>query len=95
VKLAAKHNVPIRCVLFKAGSEICEHNDAVRALNNAVCPPCYSSLQTQQILQYLKWRFTPQSACEHLLRNDIDESREAYNSSEYGFQGVCCEISSP
>ncbi|KAE8453109.1 hypothetical protein EG329_012296 [Mollisiaceae sp. DMI_Dod_QoI] len=34
VQLAAKHNVPIRCVLFTAGSEICEHNDAVRALND-------------------------------------------------------------
>ncbi|PQE03758.1 hypothetical protein CJF30_00006435 [Rutstroemia sp. NJR-2017a BBW] len=37
VALAAKHSVPIRCVHFLAGAQICEHNDAVRALNGTVC----------------------------------------------------------
>ncbi|KAF2002643.1 PNK3P-domain-containing protein [Amniculicola lignicola CBS 123094] len=31
--LAKKLNVPIRCVLFTASAKLCEHNDAVRALN--------------------------------------------------------------
>ena len=39
IELATKHAVPIRCVLFTAGSEICEHNDSMRALNNMVCVP--------------------------------------------------------
>ncbi|KAL5324305.1 hypothetical protein ACEPPN_008850 [Leptodophora sp. 'Broadleaf-Isolate-01'] len=38
IDLAARHSVPIRCVLFTAGSQICEHNDAVRALNNTMNP---------------------------------------------------------
>jgi hypothetical protein len=41
VELAAKHSVPIRCVLFTASPELCEHNDVVRALNNAVCDPLF------------------------------------------------------
>ncbi|KAL2073223.1 hypothetical protein VTL71DRAFT_10547 [Oculimacula yallundae] len=38
VELAVRHSVPIRCVLFTTGSQICEHNDAVRALNNNMNP---------------------------------------------------------
>ncbi|PQE10227.1 hypothetical protein CJF32_00000743 [Rutstroemia sp. NJR-2017a WRK4] len=38
VALAAKHSVPIRCVHFLAGAQICEHNDAVRALNGTMNP---------------------------------------------------------
>lgn len=33
MKLAQKHKVPIRCVLFTAPAKLCEHNDAVRALS--------------------------------------------------------------
>ncbi|OWP01550.1 polynucleotide kinase 3 phosphatase [Marssonina coronariae] len=38
VDLATKHSIPIRCVLFTAGSQLCEHNDAVRALNSTMNP---------------------------------------------------------
>jgi len=38
VELATKHKVPIRCVLFPAEPELCDHNNAVRALNHAVGP---------------------------------------------------------
>ncbi|TVY82457.1 Bifunctional polynucleotide phosphatase/kinase [Lachnellula suecica] len=38
VELAAKHSVPIRCVWFTAAPQICEHNNVVRALNNAMNP---------------------------------------------------------
>ncbi|KAM3069449.1 DNA kinase/phosphatase Pnk1, variant 2 [Clarireedia jacksonii] len=38
IALAAKHSVPIRCVHFLAGAQICEHNDAVRALNGTMNP---------------------------------------------------------
>jgi bifunctional polynucleotide phosphatase/kinase len=41
IELAAKHSVPIRCVHFTAPTEICEHNDAVRALNKSVCDPSH------------------------------------------------------
>ncbi|KAF2742545.1 DNA kinase/phosphatase Pnk1 [Sporormia fimetaria CBS 119925] len=34
VALAKKLGVPIRCVLFTAPPKLCEHNDAVRALNS-------------------------------------------------------------
>ncbi|QSZ31625.1 hypothetical protein DSL72_001192 [Monilinia vaccinii-corymbosi] len=38
IALAAKHSVPIRCVHFLAGAQVCEHNDAVRALNKIMNP---------------------------------------------------------
>ncbi|RAL64556.1 hypothetical protein DID88_002030 [Monilinia fructigena] len=38
IALAAKHSVPIRCVHFLAGVQVCEHNDAVRALNEIMNP---------------------------------------------------------
>ncbi|KAK0107173.1 hypothetical protein ONS95_003878 [Cadophora gregata] len=50
IELAAKHSVPIRCVLFTAGSEICEHNDAVRALNSTVCI-CHPYFPTNGIVE--------------------------------------------
>lgn len=34
--LAKSQNVPIRCILFTADPALCEHNNAVRALNNGV-----------------------------------------------------------
>ena len=33
IKLAKSFNIPIRCVYFTAPARLCEHNDAVRALN--------------------------------------------------------------
>lgn len=36
IELASKLSVPIRCVHFTATTELCEHNDAVRALNTVV-----------------------------------------------------------
>jgi bifunctional polynucleotide phosphatase/kinase len=36
IALARKHQVPIRCVIFLAEADLCEHNDVVRALNHAV-----------------------------------------------------------
>ncbi|TVY50050.1 Bifunctional polynucleotide phosphatase/kinase [Lachnellula occidentalis] len=38
IDLATKHSIPIRCVLFTAAAQICEHNDAVRALNSTMNP---------------------------------------------------------
>ncbi|OJD33593.1 polynucleotide kinase 3 phosphatase [Diplodia corticola] len=39
VRLAEKHNVPIRCVLFTATAKLCEHNDAVRAMSGETMNP--------------------------------------------------------
>jgi bifunctional polynucleotide phosphatase/kinase len=36
VQLAAKYKIPIRCVLFLADAAVCEHNNAVRAMNEQV-----------------------------------------------------------
>ncbi|APA12430.1 hypothetical protein sscle_09g072000 [Sclerotinia sclerotiorum 1980 UF-70] len=44
VALAAKYSVPIRCVHFLAGVQVCEHNDAVRALNQTMNPEKRKSL---------------------------------------------------
>src|SRR5437763_11052492 len=33
IALANKQKVPIRCILFTASGELCEHNNMVRALN--------------------------------------------------------------
>ncbi|KAK3317320.1 polynucleotide kinase 3 phosphatase-domain-containing protein [Cercophora scortea] len=38
LELAKRHNVPVRCVWFKATKSLCEHNDAVRSLNNTLNP---------------------------------------------------------
>ncbi|KAF2085872.1 PNK3P-domain-containing protein [Saccharata proteae CBS 121410] len=38
IKLATKHEVPVRCVLFTAPAKLCEHNDTVRALNGVMNP---------------------------------------------------------
>ncbi|KAI1369017.1 DNA kinase/phosphatase Pnk1 [Xylaria arbuscula] len=38
VELARKHGVPIRCVWFKIPKALCEHNDAVRAMNKSLNP---------------------------------------------------------
>ncbi|KAH8162490.1 hypothetical protein CIB48_g5746 [Xylaria polymorpha] len=44
IDLARKHDVPIRCVWFKIPRALCEHNDAVRALNKPLNPEARSVL---------------------------------------------------
>ncbi|KAI8634465.1 DNA kinase/phosphatase Pnk1 [Xylariaceae sp. FL1651] len=44
IKLALKHNVPIRCVWFKIPKALCEHNDIVRALNRTMNPEARAPL---------------------------------------------------
>ena len=47
VQLARKNKAPIRCVWFKTPMDVCEHNNAVRALNESVreeCPSARSAL---------------------------------------------------
>ncbi|OHE91870.1 polynucleotide kinase 3 phosphatase [Colletotrichum orchidophilum] len=44
VQLAAKHNVPIRCVWFKTPLHICEHNDVVRSMNESLNPESRTAL---------------------------------------------------
>ncbi|KAI1174528.1 DNA kinase/phosphatase Pnk1 [Nemania sp. FL0916] len=46
VELARKHKVPIRCVWFKVPRAVCEHNDAVRAMNTSLNPEARSGLPT-------------------------------------------------
>ncbi|KAI8945989.1 DNA kinase/phosphatase Pnk1 [Xylaria longipes] len=44
IDLARKHDVPIRCVWFKIPRSLCEHNDAVRAMNKSLNPEARSAL---------------------------------------------------
>ena len=39
VELAEKYGIPIRCVCFNTPPSVCKHNDAVRALNEALFNP--------------------------------------------------------
>lgn len=36
IELGRKYNIPVRCMLFLAEEQLCEHNNAVRALNKEV-----------------------------------------------------------
>ena len=44
VVLAQQQKVPIRCVWFKTPMPLCEHNDAVRALNDHLNPESRNQL---------------------------------------------------
>ncbi|KXH67930.1 polynucleotide kinase 3 phosphatase [Colletotrichum salicis] len=44
VQLAAKNGIPIRCVWFKTPLHICEHNDAVRSMNESLNPESRTAL---------------------------------------------------
>ncbi|KAI0513132.1 DNA kinase/phosphatase Pnk1 [Xylaria bambusicola] len=44
IELSRKHDLPIRCVWFKIPKALCEHNDAVRALNKCLNPETRSAL---------------------------------------------------
>ncbi|PFH59786.1 hypothetical protein XA68_11894 [Ophiocordyceps unilateralis] len=44
VELAKKADIPIRCLWFKTPMHVCEHNDAVRALNPSLNPETRASL---------------------------------------------------
>ncbi|KAK3949580.1 PNK3P-domain-containing protein [Pseudoneurospora amorphoporcata] len=44
VELAQKQGVPVRCVWFRTPLVVCEHNDAVRALNKPLNPESRTSL---------------------------------------------------
>ncbi|RDA85857.1 hypothetical protein CP532_4904 [Ophiocordyceps camponoti-leonardi (nom. inval.)] len=44
VGLAKKSGIPIRCLWFKTPMQVCEHNDAVRALNPSLNPEARTAL---------------------------------------------------
>ncbi|KAI1337342.1 DNA kinase/phosphatase Pnk1 [Xylariaceae sp. FL0016] len=44
IDFAKKRNLPIRCVWFKIPKALCEHNDAVRALNASMNPESRTAL---------------------------------------------------
>ncbi|OHW99065.1 polynucleotide kinase 3 phosphatase [Colletotrichum incanum] len=44
IQLAEKQNVPVRCVWFKTPLHICEHNDAVRSMNESLNPESRAAL---------------------------------------------------
>lgn len=44
IELARKHAVPIRCIWFKTPRGLCEHNDAMRAMNTPFNPEARSAL---------------------------------------------------
>ena len=81
VKLARKHGVPIRCVLFAAPAALCQHNDAVRALTGTLV-----SLRPESP-EWPRHRTTQHSGrcgvCRVLADGCAsDESREAHAAAE-------------
>ncbi|CZS90504.1 related to bifunctional polynucleotide phosphatase/kinase [Rhynchosporium agropyri] len=74
VELAARYSVPIRCVLFTAGSQICEHNDVVRALNITMNP------EKRSILPGMAFR----SFATRYKRPEMDEGFQ--DITEVGFK---------
>ncbi|KAF2968679.1 hypothetical protein GQX73_g4934 [Xylaria multiplex] len=69
VELARKHDVPIRCVWFKIPKPLCEHNDAVRALNKSLNPEARSSLPPLAFNGYFSRlrEPTPKEGFQHVL----------------------------
>jgi bifunctional polynucleotide phosphatase/kinase len=51
ITLAKKLNVPIRCTLFTAPMKLCEHNDAVRAMNLGFEVSCASITTFTTVLE--------------------------------------------
>ncbi|SPO05596.1 related to bifunctional polynucleotide phosphatase/kinase [Cephalotrichum gorgonifer] len=49
IGLAKKYNIPARCVWFRTPKHICEHNDAVRALNKPMNPENRQGLPTMAL----------------------------------------------
>ncbi|KAI9048691.1 hypothetical protein LZ554_007522 [Drepanopeziza brunnea f. sp. 'monogermtubi'] len=77
IELAAKHAVPIRCVLFTAASQICEHNDAVRALNDVMNP------EKRAILPSMAFR----GFASRYRRPQVDEGFEDITEVPFKFIG--------
>lgn len=63
VDLAKSFNVPIRCVYFPAESALCEHNNVVRALNEAHNPEKRTILPSSAFPMYRK-AFQPPELAE-------------------------------
>ena len=84
IDVARRHSVPIRFVLFTAGTQICEHNDAVRALNYVVC---YSLLCTILECPKFSLRLILQMTQAVYVKLTVseDEPRKAFNSSRPSF----------
>ncbi|PBP19500.1 polynucleotide kinase 3 phosphatase [Diplocarpon rosae] len=77
VDLATKHSIPIRCVLFTAGSQICEHNDAVRALNSTMNP------ESRAILPAMAFR----GFASRYQRPQLDEGFQDITEVSFKFTG--------
>ncbi|KAK2625111.1 hypothetical protein QTJ16_005480 [Diplocarpon rosae] len=77
IDLAAKHSIPIRCVLFTAGSQICEHNDAVRALNRSMNP------ESRAILPAMAFR----GFASRYQRPQVDEGFQDITEVSFKFIG--------
>lgn len=79
VKLAAKYNVPVRCVLFTATLRLCEHNDVVRALNPSMNPENRSILPSMAFTGW-KSRFCKPTLAEGF--QDITEVKFEFDGGK-------------
>ncbi|KAH6684945.1 bifunctional polynucleotide phosphatase/kinase [Plectosphaerella plurivora] len=79
VDLAKKHDIPIRCVWFKTPLIVCEHNDAVRALNKSMNPESRVVLP-KLAFNGFKSRFKEPKASEGF--QDITEVEFRFRGSE-------------
>ncbi|KAI0967993.1 DNA kinase/phosphatase Pnk1 [Xylaria arbuscula] len=69
IELARKHGVPIRCVWFNIAKALCEHNDAMRALNQSLNPEARSALPPLAFNGYFSRlrEPTPKEGFQHVL----------------------------
>ncbi|CAZ79331.1 unnamed protein product [Tuber melanosporum] len=78
ISLAKKHKVPIRCVHFIAPTDLCQHNDAVRALGGELVNP-----EKRKILP--KIAFT--NFASRFIKPRIDEGFQDMTEIEFQWEG--------
>ncbi|KAH7261760.1 polynucleotide kinase 3 phosphatase-domain-containing protein [Fusarium tricinctum] len=83
VELAKKTGISIRCVWFKTPLQVCEHNNAVRALNESLNPESRSVLPKMAFTGFAS-RFKPPQLKEGF--QDITEVQFQFRGTEDEYQ---------
>ncbi|RMZ84393.1 hypothetical protein DV738_g636, partial [Chaetothyriales sp. CBS 135597] len=78
IKLAQEFGIPIRCIRFTTPARLCEHNDAVRALNPQLMNP-----EGRAMLPGIAFR----SFLQRLQEPKLDEGFEDITTVDFVFQG--------
>ncbi|RMZ77376.1 hypothetical protein DV737_g4399, partial [Chaetothyriales sp. CBS 132003] len=79
ITLAREFGIPIRCIHFTAPARLCEHNDAVRALNSPLMNP-----EGRTLLPGIAFR----SFLQRFQHPKIDEGFEDITAVDFDFKGT-------